>query len=582
MASLSLRNRSPWSPLRSLSACLALGVVTLAAVPSCSVIIDNDALGCSSDEDCINHPGKGKCDTALGQCITADTCSSSKDCGEGNVCTFTEPRACTPITAGNCQIVEPNDPSVYQDDSSILIGLTSPLTEGGNPSSTGVSILNATILAVREINEGGGANGKNKLVLIACDDTGERLLAEENGQTLAKMGVQALVGPAFSGQTLDMAKGPSFDKTGTVALGVLNISSSATSTEITGIDDKAPACRSSADCPGLVWRTSPSDLLQGQAMLKYFPTLSNLALNRVAPPRTASELKVAILHKGDSYGTNLATFVYENLVSVPVANKVRLDYGDTSVANVDPDPAKIDEAIQFQADVYVLIGTNELGTADTANAKVGILQTIEENWSDTTPDSKPFYLFADGGLISEVENAAQLTGARLRVRGTIPGAIPDGTMMDPITLFTGRYESMFPNDVGAPEIFGAAGAYDATYLLAYSVAAAGGAPMTGEQFARGLLRVSKKDATSMEKIEVGKPQFGSANSILQNGGQIDFVGASGPLNFDPVSGEAPSDIQVWCIGSTNKGVTSNLYYSAASDDMKGIPDDGASCPFVMP
>lgn len=573
MSSLVFRNR-----LSRALALATLGVAALALAPSCSVIIDNDPLSCSADEDCINHPGKGKCDTATGECITADTCTSSRDCGEGNVCTFSTPRACKAIKTTECQIVEPDDPAVYQDDTSILIGFTSPLTEDGNPSSTGVSILNGTVLAVREINDQGGANGKHKLVLVACDDTGVKGIAEKNGQALADMGVQAIVGPAFSGQTLDMAKGPNFDNVGTVARGVLNISSSATSTEITGIDDKAPSCKASADCPGLVWRTSPSDLLQGEAMVQYFPSLQDLALNRVTPARTAADLKVAILHKGDSYGENLAKYVYEHLVSVPTARKVRLDYGDTSIEGSEPDAAAVSEAIAFQADVYVLIGTNELGTSDAPNAPKGVLQTIEENWSDPTPNSKPFYLLGDGGVISEVEHAAQLTGARTRVRGTIPGVVPDGSGTDPISLFTTRYEEMFPNDIGGPGVFGAAGAYDAVYLLAYSVAVGADAPMTGEQFARGLLRVS--DGTP---IEVGPPNFGEANSTLQNGGQINFEGASGPLDFNPVSGEAESDIQVWCIDATNKIANSGAYLhvdpGTGEASMIGATDMGSGCPF---
>lgn len=312
-------------------------------------------------------------------------------------------------------------------------------------------------------------------------------------------------------------------------------------------------------------------------MVKYFPALEDIALARVEPPRT--KVKVVILHKGDSYGRNLANFVQERLsVNGKLAinnleDALKLDYGDTSQAGVEPDADIIQQAIDFRADVYILIGTNELGTATDPDASPGVMQQIEEGWSDPTVDSEPYYLFADGGLIAEVENAAAITGARLRVRGTVPGTSSD-EQTSPIGLYSGRYEQMFPGDDGAPTVFGGAGAYDTMYLLAYAVAAANGAPMTGEQFARGLSRMNDG-----EGIEVGPPKFGTANNTLQNGGSINFIGASGPLDFDLVAGEADSDIQIWCINASNKGEFSRLYYSASSESMEGKVDVPGECPF---
>ena len=570
----------------SLRAFLAVSVfaASAAVASSCSLVIDGDAESCTEDADCVNHPGLTKCDTEAGVCITPDTCTSNTECADGEICTFVSPRACRSLLSERCATVYPDDPAIYLSDDSILIGVTAPLTEGGEASSTGVSILNSAILAVSEINQSGGANGQRPMALLACDDTGDSNLAEANGQTLADLGIQAILGPAFSGQTLAMTKGTPLDpdvegdigSDGTVKRGVLNMSSSATSTEITGIKDEAPSCAGEEGCPGLVWRTSPSDLIQGAAMVEYFPALQDIALARVEPPRT--QVKVVILHKGDSYGRNLANFVQERLLvngKLAINNStdaLKLDYGDTSQAGVEPDADIIQQAIDFRADVYILIGTNELGTATDPDASPGVMQQIEEGWSDPTANSEPYYLFADGGLIAEVENAATTTGARLRVRGTVPGT--KGEMTSPVGLYSGRYDQMFPGDEGAPTVFGGAGAYDTIYLLAYSVAAANGAPMTGEQFARGLLRMNDG-----EGIEVGPPKFGSANNTLQNGGSINFIGASGPLDFDVVAGEAESDIQIWCINSSNKGEFSGLFYSASFEGMEGDDDVAGECPF---
>lgn len=572
--------------VRSLSLALVLALSS-AVVASCSLVIDGNAESCTADADCVNHPGKTLCDLEEGTCISPDTCSTNAECGADEVCTFASPRKCRTLLAEHCGVIYPDDPGIYRDENALLIGLTAPLTENGAASSTGVSILNSAKLAVDEINDADGANGQRLLVLVVCDDTGDSNIAEVNGQALTDMGIQAILGPAFSGQTLNMTKGTDDDPAdpadiasdGTVARGVFNISSSATSTEITGIKDKAPSCASEEDCPGLVWRTSPSDLIQGAAMVAYFPQLEVIAKNRVEPPRP--KVKVVILHKGDSYGSNLANFVHENLLvnggvlAISSPDVKNLDYGDTSAAATPtPDADVIAEAIAFQADVYILIGTNELGTPLDAPTEPGVMQLIEEGWDDTTMDSKPYYLFADGGLIGEVANAATLTGARSRVRGTVPGTIALSPT-DPIGLYTGRYTQKFPDDeVGSPTVFGGAGAYDAVYLMAYAVAAADGQPMTGEQFARGMLRMSES-----EPIEVGVGKFGTANNILQNDGSINFIGASGPLDFNPVAGEAESDIQIWCLAASGQGQFSTLFYSAESASMDGNNDAVGTCPF---
>lgn len=543
---------------------------------SCSLVIDGNADSCTADADCVNHPGLTKCDTEAGVCITPDTCTSNGECGAGEVCTFGSPRACKPLLTDRCKEIFPDDEEIIKDDNSILIGVSAPLTEGGEASSTGVSILNSAKLAVSEINDNGGANGERPIVLVACDDTGERALAEENGQTLAGLGIQAILGPAFSGQTLDMTKGPNYDDVGTVARGVLNISSSATSSEITGIQDEAPSCAGDEGCPGLVWRTSPSDLIQGAAMVAYFEQLEQIALNRVDPPKTT--LKVVILHKGDSYGKNLAKYVFEHLIinddelALESPNVLKLDYGDTSQEGVEPDPQAIADAIAWEGDVYILIGTNELGTPSEPPAEPGVMEQIEDGWTGGA-GTEPYYLFADGGLITEVGNAAVNTGSSARVRGTVPGTFSESPTSTN-GLYSGKYVNMF-DDAGSPTVFGGAGAYDAIYLLSYAVAVANGEPMTGEQFARGLLRTFQG-----EGVDAGTADFGQANITLQTGGSINFIGASGPLDFDPVSGEAESDIQIWCLNPSNDGVFSTLFYSAATESMEG-PNDSltATCPF---
>lgn len=571
----------------AMSALLAVGA-TLAS--SCNLIVDASSDSCESDDDCVNLPNTA-CDTEQQVCVSLDKCKANSECASNEICRPFSPRTCVPLLQGNCQAVYSGDTPATQDlwrsDNAMLVGITAPLLAGSPDEATGVSIANGAKLAVDEFNKDNGVEGERPLALIICDDQGERGPAEENGRTLAAIGAQAIIGPAFSGQTLDTANGTpdgkGAERPGTVDNDVLLISTSATSPLVTGIDDVSPKCvaacgndtQCQSSCPGLVWRTSPSDEIQGRALSAYFTAIEGKIAARggVTPART--DLTVFILYKDDPYGDLLSQVVRTTLqiggtpaTLLQGTRFYRRVYTDTdpNTDGVQPEAAAIQEALTSGADAIFLMGTGEVAS---------ILSDIEANWelSGNNPEDRPFYFFADGGL-SDATSVAAGT-ARNRVRGTIPG-----TQSANFNAFTGAYLEKFPamSDAGGPNVFGAAGAYDAVYLLGYSSVAAGNAPLTSAQLAVGFSKL-----TSGNRIDVGTTGIGPANSALQQGGTIDFVGASGELQFDPKTGEAPSEIQIWCIPSaTQGGIFSNIYYDGASI-VNGSLDPGDagtfSCPF---
>jgi branched-chain amino acid transport system substrate-binding protein len=119
-------------------------------------------------------------------------------------------------------------------------------------------------------------------------------------------------------------------------------------------------------------------------------------------------------------------------------------------------------------------------------------------------------------------------------------------------------------------VFGGAGAYDATYLLAYSAVSLGSAPLTGAALAGGL----KKMVPPGTKVDVGEENINSTFTVLQAGNNIDFNGASGPLDFDVKTGEAPSDIQIWCLpkdanGAAASAKSSGAFFNAQTSKLEG-------------
>lgn len=570
----------------SLAGALLLAV-TCGAVSSCNLLVVASGDACETDEDCINLPNTA-CDKEQGSCISLDKCQSSSECtGSNELCRPFSPRTCVPLFQGNCAAVYPED-NTWRNDNTMLIGITAPLLSGSPDEATGVSVVNGAKLAVNQFNNNNGIEGKRPIALLLCDDQGDRPAAEENGRTLAAIGVQSIIGPAFSGQTLDAAEGTpepetQADRPGTVDNNVLIISTSATSPLVTGINDRNPVCLQacgddttcqSNECPGLVWRTSPSDEIQGKALSAYFASIESKIKTRggvATPGRTT--LKVFVLYKDDPYGELLSEVVRTTLQFNMKAATLQqnTEFFRRVYADVDPvaegsqpDPAAIQAALAEDPDAVFLIGTGEVGS---------ILQDLESDWvtAGNAEADRPFYFLADGGLSTQTSMAA--AGALERVRGTVPG-----TQSANFNAFIGDYNSTFSaHSSGAgPTVFGAAGAYDAVYLLAYSSVAAQGQPLTAPQLARGFAAL-----VSGEPINVGSSGIGAAYSALQQGNTIDFVGASGDLNFALDSGEAPSEIQVWCVAATNvAGQFSGLFYDG--DKIVGTPDPGDvgwSCPF---
>jgi hypothetical protein len=130
--------------------------------------------------------------------------------------------------------------------------------------------------------------------------------------------------------------------------------------------------------------------------------------------------------------------------------------------------------------------------------------------------------------------------------------------------FLGNYQQRF--EVNG-NVFGSAGAYDTVFMLMFSASLVDG-PARAEDLARGFRKL-----TSGLSVEVGSTYFGDGLNALAAGDSIDFVGASGALDFDNAD-EAASDIQVWCV--TNVPDISNAGRFFNGSTMEGTTDPGDS------
>lgn len=222
----------------------------------------------------------------------------------------------------------------------------------------------------------------------------------------------------------------------------------------------------------------------------------------------------------------------------------------------------VDAVRAFAPDVVLVIGTNE-GVA-------ALLEPLEQAWGRdaAVAPPRPTYVLSDGLKSSALtqaivrDEARGGTGLRARVSGTAPGR-PNATT----EAFCARFEPTYGAENS--KTFGTAGAYDATYVVLYALAASLDAAPTGASIAQGIRRL-----VGGERLDVGPDGVGGAFRALGSGGRLDLEGASSPLDFD-ATGESPADIEVWCVSPSVRVptfATTGLYFDAAANEMRGTFD----------
>lgn len=439
-----------------------------------------------------------------------------------------------PLLSDDCsKVVGPID-----NDNSILVGTIFSLK--GTNQSSGVARTNSVELALGEISQTivglpGSADGKPRpLVALECDDSSDDTVATRAANHLADVGVFAIIGPGGSGLVSAVVQNT------TIQDGIFLITPSATSTTLTGLNP-------------LVWRTAPSDTVQTIALRDQIAQAETAF--RAANP-TVTNVKLAVVYQGNPYGQGLLDGVSKGLMlnGAPIADPK--NSGLFEPRSYDPttlDPTSAAAQVMSEAvppHLIALFGTSEVTTK--------FMGPVEQGWPGAAP--RPFYVVSDAGknqaLLDLTKNDAAL---RLRVRGTVPG-----TAGPNFQAFSLRYQGKFN---AQPSVFGMAGAYDSTYILAYTIASLGKAAPSGAAIADAM-----KKLVGGTKLVIGPDTLSTAMQTLGSGAALDIDGASGPLDFDLAAHEAVSDIDVWCISSANATTTfqsTGRRYDSATHAMVG-------------
>ncbi len=489
--------------MRGFASVLGLSVST-ALLASCSLIVDTTADQCTTTADCLAHGG----DFAATVCGTQKTCVS--------------------LLSEDCKTIVQSPGDLAKNP--VILGILMPQTGQNAPSM--VPRVNAIKMARDEISEkaGGipapGGGPSRPLVFISCDDAVDANRAACHLAEVVR--VPAIIGPAFSGVTTGVATQV------TIPGGTLIISPSATSPTLSDLADN-----------GLVWRTAPSDVFQAVGIAALVESNVEERVRSRYMITAPARIKVMVAFKGDAYGFGLKSALYAPLrfngesAADNTTDYAEVDYGDPQKLTPDQLKQKYAAAVAaiaaFKPHILITVGTTE-GVED-------IVTKVESGWTGAT--YKPFHIVADGLQVPELLAlvAKDTTGdLRGRVLGTIGGVDPSSSAPSAANykLFDQAYKTAFGTSTLADTY--AAGAYDATYLLAFAAAGAGTAVLTGEIVNQQL----KRTARASPEINARPNDFGAGAAAMRAQG-MNFNGASGPLDFDPVRGEAEADIQIWCI-----------------------------------
>ncbi|AKJ00909.1 amino acid/amide ABC transporter substrate-binding protein (HAAT family) [Archangium gephyra] len=443
-----------------------------------------------------------------------DECETSADCQSDQVCTQ---RVCLPLPAG-CRA----EPYGSTDADAVRMGGLFPLhtspEAGASEDESDVQGFNAALLALEEVNQ--RTLGGRKIALYFCDTGSSRDVAKKQAQWLVNDKKVAAVLTAGSSQTLGVADV-------TIPAGVLTMSYSASSTELTVKED------TNGGPVGLLWRTSPSDAIQGSVIAHLLRTRSDL-FGGTTPS------KVGILYVEDPYGQGLSNIISEQLStgSARIPNRTFLYQRGSDVK-----PVLDSLDMTYGPTVTVLIGFADDATAilREASTRTNLKRESGHHWffSDSVKDA---------AVLADTLAASQARG----FYGTAPA---QGTGQA-FSTFSARFNDKYKKDPAAYAY--TSNAYDAMYLLAlgasYSLSTSNA--VTGAKMAEALTRVSS--GTSSTSTQLTNSNFTYLAAELAAGRGVNIEGASGPLNFD-ANGEARAPVELWQVGDSGfVTISSNL------------------------
>lgn len=419
--------------------------------------------------------------------LPLEECTRDGDCPSGQQCT--NDHLCRAADVACDQIIGAGDAP-----DALWLGVILPLS--GKYAGGGLDALKAITLATDQINANGGIGGQHAerpLAFRVCDARAVEDGGVKSAAWLASQAIPAVVGPSFSSTTLAVANEVAIPE------GMLLISGSATASEIGKLADD-----------DLVWRTAPPDRFQGETMafFGYWRYLEAAAAG-------TTPVRVGLVHYDDAYGQGLAS---EFRSRFETRAEGQSDWVLEEHGYADDSPEEIQQAADWIADfaphVVAIIGFEEV---------TDLFELAAPSLADAT------LFLTDGARTALLRTAAAALDERPQLFGV--NAASRGS-----AVFE-RYATAFEDAYSVTPPVWSENFYDATYLVAYALAAVEAEAPTGPEMAAAFKRLSDPDGLA---VATGPSDLLSAMRELGRGGALDVEGASGKMDFDPETGERQS------------------------------------------
>lgn len=386
-----------------------------------------------------------------------------------------------------------------QSKSPVRIGLSASLT--GVDREFGVLAEGVVNAAVDAINARGGVDGR-QIALIVEDDGSETATAQAAVQALIADDVVAIVGPFLSGQTAAVLR-------------------DAESAQVPLLSPSATAATlASADDGDYLFRTTPNDNFQSSAIAYYFTEL--------APEVITSAV---VVHEAGSYGEGL---------SEALATELDMRGGEVTTSitfapDLETRPEDVDALwAQIVAEAPSTIVVIALGS--DANQLV-------TKWDETGDLPELEWFFTDG--IKAASFLDGLPAAGVGLRGTAPTNPQFG---DAFQTFVDAYFEATGDDISEEGFMPQT--WDAVYLLAAALYLQ--SSREGE-LGGPRLRDALRDA-SRDGLILHSGQWVDLAGLIRAGGNPDYDGASGPVDFDE-RGETVGPYEVWEVAEAGGELT---------------------------
>lgn len=362
----------------------------------------------------------------------------------------------------------------------VLVPLTGDLAPFGGPGSKAADLAAATV------NAAATESGSDLELTLVTEDTQTDPQAAQEAATkvIETDGVQAIAGPWASSETIPTAENV------TVSAGIPLVSPSATDLQISSLEDD-----------GLVFRTAPSDILQGKVM-------ADLVREKLGPGAS-----VVTANRNDAYGVSLMKTFTESYTAL----------GGKVIRNVAYNPratslnSEAGQIVDGSPDGWVVADFPETW------AKMGPALVRTGRWD-------PAKTFTSDGLRSNDLPTQTGVPATEGMQGSVPTSLeaPAGDAFD----------ALWRREVGEARQTYDAQNFDAVILIALAAARAGAADPA--DIVRYLPEVSGPPG---EKFTF--QQLDQALTAVANGEDIDYEGASGPIDLDSNGDPAAANYGIW-------------------------------------